>query len=126
MPIVEQVIAYVQFELFEKNRQIANRRSFGRRLALNRFSVRGARRSIGLLHDVSQFMGQELAPGAGARRIHPGAEDNVMADGVCQRIDRPRGICRFRIRVHPHPTEVVTEARLEEGAASCVQRTSWG
>jgi hypothetical protein len=74
------------------------------------------RRGATLLHNVGQLMCKQpvaiLRPGGVLSRV----DDNIGTMGVCARIERPSGCRRIRVGEDPDLAEVVTEARLHEGA----------
>src|SRR3989304_4754681 len=146
MSVILEILSYVEFELFEKNRQITNRWSVRRGLALNRIGVGGvrltdlcrrhswrgiampwrrrpgARRASGLLHDMGQLMGQELLSRARTRRILTGAKNNVATDRVRQRMQRARRLRGSRICMHAHIGKVMAETRREKFARRRIER----
>jgi hypothetical protein len=69
-----------------------------------------------------QFMGQEPAAFARPRGKSVGREEYMVADGIGKRIDGLRRFCGPPIGVNADPAEVVSEARLEEGPGSTVER----
>ena len=134
MAVVLKILSHVQFELFEKNRQITNTWPFGLRLALNRFcgramnrvsatrfrySARGiltrfgyARRRTALLHDMRQFVGEKRLPRARPGRKPTYPKGDVMPRRISIRVNVLSRLSGRRIRMHPHPGKIVTEALL--------------
>ena len=51
-----------------------------------------------------------------------GAERDVIAGSVGERVDRPRRAVRPGIGVHAHRAEVRAESRLHEGASRRIER----
>ncbi|KUG20736.1 hypothetical protein ASZ90_009536 [hydrocarbon metagenome] len=79
-----------------------------------------------LLHHVSQFVHQQRSSFRHIRRKSAGVKDDVAADRIRQRVDRPRRFRRLCIRVHPHPGKVVAEPGLHIGAGGRVERPPRG
>jgi hypothetical protein len=71
---------------------------------------------------MSEFVRYQLAPGGRRWRILPVVKYDTLPRGVSERIHRLRRLGRFRIRVHPHPAEVTSEARPEEITSSRIER----
>jgi hypothetical protein len=71
---------------------------------------------------MSQLVRQHLSARARLRSILICSEDDVMSDGVRQRIDGARRLGRYRIAVHAHMAEVIAKPGLHENARSRVER----
>ena len=75
-----------------------------------------------LLNDMGQFMGNQfpsrIAPGFKTS----GLEDKLMTNCIGQGVHGPRGVRRFVIGMNAHATEIMSEARLEEGAGHSIER----
>jgi hypothetical protein len=71
---------------------------------------------------MGQFVGNQfpsrIAPGIKTS----GPEDKLMTNGVGQGIHGSRRIPRFVIGVYAYPTEIMSEARLEERAGGSIER----
>ncbi len=75
-----------------------------------------------LLDRVCQLVGEELQSGRGSRLIHAPSKRDRAANRERGRADGVRRTRRRLIRVDADAAEVVTEARLEQGARGGVQR----
>ncbi len=90
-------------------------------LRVMRDGLRALEKTRSLLHYMRQLMRKKATAGLSLWRIFVGAEHDVAASRKGARADRGRGIGRPRIYMHAHPAEVMSEARLQERACSCVQ-----
>jgi hypothetical protein len=84
----------------------------------------GRRRAcaIALLDGVRQLMSQECAAGCRVRRVLAAGEHHVPSHRIRTRIHGMCRFCRACIGMHPHPAEVLAEARFHEGADGGIQR----
>src|SRR6185312_4781621 len=78
--------------------------------------------SARLLDDMSQFMGQDAPADRRIRGVVGCAEDDIVSDGIGDRMDLLRGIRGALVRMHSHGTEIVSESRLEKGPSLAIQR----
>ncbi len=84
-------------------------------LVLGRFeTVDGVCLALGHVH---QLVGEQVPPLQGVRSVLALAEDDVPSGRVGRRPHGPRGACRHRAGVDPHPGEVGVQMRGEPGAA---------
>ena len=74
------------------------------------------------MNDMSKFVGEEGAAGAGVRGVLASVEGNMRAYGVRVGVDRARGSGGCRIGVDADVAEIMAEAGLEEGASGGVER----
>ena len=88
--------------------------------------VNGARCSLSsaspLLHNVREFMRQQLFARTGAGRELPRVKNHIFADGVSVGIHSPRRFDCRRVDVHPHATKVITEALFHEAEGRRIKR----
>ena len=75
-----------------------------------------------LVADASDLVGQQAASVAHRHVILLRPEHNVLPCGVGPGTNRLRRTRCLTVSVHPHPAEVVPEARLHKGAGGRVQR----
>jgi hypothetical protein len=79
-----------------------------------------------LLHDMSQLMRQQFSARLRLRVVHSGSEGNLVSDSVGLSGSGPRGGSGRRIRMYPHPAEIVAEALLEVSPRLGLQRIPHG
>ena len=68
---------------------------------------------LALLHDMSEFMGEQCAPGWAVWCITFGAEEQVIAHRERASAESSGRGVRFSIVVDAYPAEIVAESRLE-------------
>jgi hypothetical protein len=79
-----------------------------------------------LLHDVCEFVREQVLPGGGIRLVASGVENDVTSNRVGVGIDGLRGSGGTGIGVNLDPAEIVFEARFEERASFRGERLSCG
>ena len=81
-----------------------------------------ARTAVALLHDVREFVRDQVATARARRRPRAGTEHDVAAVGVGARLHVARSAFGHAAGVHAHLAEILAEARLEESAQVRRQR----
>src|SRR2546423_5023488 len=79
----------------------------------------------GLLHHMSQLMGQQPLPDSTPRRVLIGPEHQILPDSERLSLDCACGFVCLRVAMYAHLAEIVTKARLEECARGRDERLPW-
>jgi hypothetical protein len=77
--------------------------------------------TLRLLRHVSQLVAQQAQARTRVRRILLGRKCHVPAYCVCLSLDRPGGLGRLRVGVHPHLAEVLPKAGFHAGTGRRIQ-----
>ena len=80
--------------------------------------------SARLLNNVGQLMGQEPLPGRGAGGVLSASKDQVVTNGVRQRIHTVRGGRRIGVGMDADVAEIAPKPRLHDRTCCVVERLS--
>lgn len=89
--------------------------------AIARDALRGA---AGLLHDMGEFVRDQVLAGGRLRRVLAGGEHDVRAGGIGLRVDRFGRSRRLRVGMHTYVAEVLAEALFHLFTQAAVERAA--